>query len=80
MVRVKIEESSCSVYCIQETKMQAFDHTSVRKMAPKCFNKFAFALSEGASRGIFVGWNGSQFLGHVLYSSKFVITIQFSSI
>jgi hypothetical protein len=58
---------------------QSFDHTTVRKMAPGRFNKFVFSPSEGASGGIFVGWNGSQFLGQVLYSSKFAITIQFSS-
>jgi exonuclease III len=77
--RAKIEESTCSIFCIQESKFQSFDHSTMRKFAPKRFNKHAFSPSEGASGGIVVGWNGSQFLGQVLYCSKFAITIQFSS-
>jgi hypothetical protein len=46
----------------------------MRKFAPKHFNKYAFSPSQGASGGIVVGWNDQ-----VLYSSKFAITIQFSS-
>jgi exonuclease III len=41
-VRAKIEESSCVIICLQETKMQALDHSEVRKMAPKRFNKYAY--------------------------------------
>jgi hypothetical protein len=77
-VRSKIEESNCVIVCLQETKRQSFDHSAVRKMAPKRFNKFAFAPSQGASGGIFVGWNGSIFSGTVLHSCKFAITILFT--
>jgi hypothetical protein len=48
-------------------------------LAPKRFNKFAYTPSDGASRGILVGWNGSVFNGNTLFSSKFAITIQFTS-
>jgi exonuclease III len=79
-IRAKIEESACAVFCMQETKIQSFDHSMVRKMAPKRFNKFAFVLSEGASGVLFVGWNDAIFSGELLYSSKFAITIKFTSI
>jgi exonuclease III len=79
VVRGKIEESSCSIFCIQESKLQSFDHSSMRKFTPKRFNKYAFSPSVGASGGIILGWNGSQFLGQVIFNSKFAITIQFSS-
>jgi exonuclease III len=44
-VRAKIEESSCSIVCIQETKRAFFDPSFVRKLAPKRFNKIAFVPS-----------------------------------
>jgi hypothetical protein len=50
-IRAKIEESACAVFCLQETKIQSSDHSLVRKMAPKRFNKFSFVPSEGATGG-----------------------------
>jgi exonuclease III len=41
--RAKIEESACSIFCIQESKIQSFDHNTMRKFAPKRFNKYAFS-------------------------------------
>jgi hypothetical protein len=49
-------------------------------MAPKRFNKFTFSPAEGASGGIFIGWNGSIFDGMVLNISKFVVTVKFTSL
>jgi exonuclease III len=54
-VRSKIEESDSSIFCIQETKMQAIEHSFIKKLAPKRFNKFAYSPSEGASWGILIG-------------------------
>jgi exonuclease III len=54
-VRAKIEETACAIFCLQETKRQHFDHSSVRKLAPKRFNKYAFVPSEETSGGILVG-------------------------
>jgi hypothetical protein len=60
--------------------MQVFDQSVVKKIAPKTFNKFAFAPFEGASGGIFVGWNSSIFTSQILYVSKFAITIKFMDV
>jgi exonuclease III len=79
-VRAKIEESSCVIICLQETKMQALDHSEVRKMAPKRFNKYAYIPSDGASGGIFMGWNSSILTGQVLYTSKFALTVKFTAV
>jgi hypothetical protein len=49
-------------------------------MAPKRFNKFVYVPSEGASGGLFVGWNDTVFSGELLFSSKFAITIKFTSV
>ena len=33
-VKEKIEESACSIFCIQETKRSHFDHSYIKKLAP----------------------------------------------
>jgi exonuclease III len=47
-VRAKIEENSCSIFCIQETKIDSFDCSSMKKITPKRFSKFTFMPSIGA--------------------------------
>jgi hypothetical protein len=64
---------------LQETKRQAFDPSTIRKMIPKRFNKFAFSLSQGASGGILIGWNGSHLVGQVIHNCRFAITALFTS-
>jgi len=53
-VREKIEESSCSVICLQEMKREHFDASYIRKFAPRRFDSFDFIPSVGASGGILV--------------------------
>jgi len=60
-IKAKIEENACSVYCIQETKRDNFDHSFIKKLVPKRFNKFEYSPSEGALGGILMGWNSSIF-------------------
>ena len=79
-VKEKIDESACAIYCIQETKRNHFDHTFIKKLAPKRFKKFAFSPSVGNSRGILMGWNSSLFNGDIIESNKFSITVKFSSL
>ena len=78
-VKEKIEECACSIYCIQETKRDRFDHSFIKKLAPKRFNKFAFSPSTGTSGGILLGWNNSVFSGEVIEINKFSISVNFSS-
>jgi exonuclease III len=79
-IRAKIEESSCAIFCLQETKTQVFDHSAVKKMTPKRFNKFAWVPSEGASGGIFMGWNSAIFTRQVVFTSRFALTIKFTTV
>jgi exonuclease III len=46
-VRAKIEESACVIFCLQETKMQSFDHSLVRKMAPDVITSLLMYLQKG---------------------------------
>jgi exonuclease III len=77
-IKEKIEESACAVFCIQETKRDHFEH-SIKKLAPKRFNKFAFSPSEGTSGGILMGWNSSIFSGEVIQINKFAVIVKFTS-
>ena len=56
-VRAKIEESKCSIICLQETKVEHFDLRSIRAFFLRRFDRFAFSPSVGASGGILVIWN-----------------------
>lgn len=78
-VRAKIEESACSVVCIQETKKEVIDCSFMKKVVPKRFNKFAYAPSQGASGGILMAWVDAALEGQVLYISDFAISVQFRS-
>jgi exonuclease III len=78
-IKEKIEESACAIFCIQETKRDHFDHSYIKKLAPKRFDKFAYSPSEGASGGILMGWNGSIFTGEIIQINKFAVTVQFTS-
>jgi exonuclease III len=79
-VRNKIEESLCSVICLQETKREHFDMSYIRKFTPRRFDKFEFIPSIGASGGILVIWNSSLFMGTVIDKQQFGISFSFQSL
>jgi endonuclease/exonuclease/phosphatase family metal-dependent hydrolase len=79
VVRDKIEESACSVFCLQETKKEHFDQQFVRNFAPRRYDYFDFVPSIGASGGILVGWNTSHFRGQVIDKQPYGITVSFTS-
>jgi len=78
-IRNKIEESTCSVICLQETKRENFDISFIRNFAPRCFDCFDFIPSVGASGGLLVLWASSFFTGVVFEKLQFSITVDFSS-
>ena len=79
-VRNKIEESGCSIICLQETKIQSFDLPLIRKFAPRCFDKFDFVASHGASGGILLVWNSAIFSGIMIDKQSFGLTVNFTSL
>ena len=77
--RDKIEESGCSVICLQETKMQHIDMQFLRKFTPRRFDKYDFIPSSGASGGILCIWNSAVFVGTTVDKQSFGLTISFTS-
>jgi exonuclease III len=78
-VRAKIEESQCSIICLQETKMEFFYHRIIKKFCPKHFDNFVYSPSVGASGGIIVLWNSSIFAGALVEIQRFSVVVNFTS-
>jgi hypothetical protein len=78
-IRNMIEESVCVAFCFQETKKSSLDITFLKNFCPRYFNKFEFVPSVGASGGLLTVWNSSQFIGELIYSGTFAITIKLTS-
>ena len=78
-VRNKIEESACSIICLQETKKELVDLPFIRNFAPKHFDQFNFIPSNGASGGLLVIWCSSVFMGRILEKHSFSIIVEFTS-
>jgi exonuclease III len=78
-IRQKLEENNCAVYCIQETKREHFDHSFIKKFAPKRYDQFAHSPSHGLSGGIILGWNSSVFSGQVIHNLNYAVTVKFTS-
>ena len=67
-VRQKIDESACSIACLQETKCEVIDQRFIRKCCPQCFDQFIHVPSSGASGGLLVVWNTALFAGKLIES------------
>ena len=74
----KIEESSASIVCLQETKKEDFDLHFIRNFAPKRFDKYAFVPSEGASGGLLILWPSKVFTAHMVLMESFGLVMHFS--
>lgn len=59
--------------------MEIINNSTMKKLAPKRFSKFAFAPSVGASGGILIGWIDAAFQGTVVEIKNFAITMEFQS-
>ena len=79
-IRAKIEESHCSIICLQESKCEKLDIRKIRSFCPRRFDQFAFSPSVGASGGILVIWNPSAFERELVESQRFSIVVSFKSV
>ena len=76
-IRAKINESSCHIVCLQETKRDNFDQLYLKKFCTKQLNSFAFFPSVGASGGIITIWNNNVFSGDVIQANAYCVTVKF---
>ena len=54
VVKQKIDESGCSVFCLQETKCMHIDHRFIRRFCPRRFDNFAYVPSVGSSASMVI--------------------------
>jgi exonuclease III len=50
-LKSKINEASCDIICLQETKRAIFHISYIKKFCPAMFDSFEFVPLEGASDG-----------------------------
>jgi exonuclease III len=79
-LRSKIEESQCSIICVQETKCEVIDHKLIRNCCPKRFDSFVYSPSVGASGGILVLWNSAVFSGSLVELQRYGVIVNFTSV
>lgn len=75
----KITESKSEIICLQETKRDNFDVGFIKKLCPAAFDEFVYLPSVGASGGILVAWMSSVFLGNLIFSNHFALSVEFTS-
>ena len=78
-IAIKIEESQCTIICLQETKRATFDSAYVKNFFPKRVNKFEFLPSVGPSGGLLVARNDQVFSGQIYHINAFALSIQITS-
>ena len=78
-IRNKIDESSCIVLCLKETKREHFDTQYIRNFALRRLDRYDYVPSIGSSGGLLVLWASSMFDGSVLEKHQFAITLAFTS-
>lgn len=74
----KIEESSSTIICLQETKREQFDMAYIKIFCPNRISKFEYLPSIAASGGILIAWNGTLLEGEVMFQNRFSLSIQFT--
>jgi exonuclease III len=60
-IRNRIQESSCDIICLQETKREDFDSAYIRNFCPVVFDSFNFVPLVGTSGGIPTIWKSNKF-------------------
>ena len=78
-VKQKIDESGCSIVCLQETKCMHIDQHFIRKFCPRHFDNFVYVPSADASAGMVVIWNSSCFIGNLIEAKPYGIIVKLQS-
>ena len=77
-VKQKIDESGCSIICLQETKCMHIDQRFLRKFCPRRFDNFVYMPSFGASGGLLIIWNSAFFSGKLIEAHSYGIIVEFA--
>jgi exonuclease III len=74
-----INESSCDIVCLQETKRATFDLPYIKNFCPPAFDSFEYIPSASVSRGTIIIWKSSRFMGQVEFRNDYAMTMEFTS-
>lgn len=71
-------ESKSEIIYLQKTK-ETFDINFIKNLCPSDFDSFEFLPSVGASGGILVVWKSNAFMGQLVFSNDYAISVEFTS-
>jgi exonuclease III len=78
-IRSKILETGYDIICLQETKKEFFDQSSIKRFCPSSFDCFEFIPSVGASRGTIILWKSNRFTCRVIDHNGYTMSMEFVS-
>jgi exonuclease III len=78
-IKSKIQETSCDIICLQETKREFFDLAYIKNFYPPAYDSFEYVPSKGASGGIITIWKSTRFNGHKIFQNNFALSIELVS-
>lgn len=80
LVNCLIQDSSCDIVCLHETKLQEFNDRLLKSLRGKKFDCWDVKDSEGSSDGLLTCWNSSLFTCVPFYNYNFSISTYFQSL
>lgn len=74
-----ILSSQANIVCIQESKLQDLNNSTLRSIGGPCLDTFDFLQFLGTAKGIIMAWDSTQVIGNLIYKGSFSITIRFTN-
>jgi exonuclease III len=78
-IRNKVQECSCDIICLQETKRDSFDPVYLKNFCPPSFDSFDYIPAEGTSGGNIIIWKSNRFNGQTIFQNNYALSIEFTS-
>ena len=76
-IRAFLDRSSCSIVCIQESKLSSFSAADHSEIAGPRFDMHAALDANGTRGGILLCWRSDRFTASTVVTREFSITARF---
>jgi exonuclease III len=78
-IKSKIQETSCDIICLQETKRELLDLPYIKNFCPPTYDSFEYVPSERFSGGIISFWKSTRFNAHKIFQNNFALSLELVS-
>jgi exonuclease III len=76
VIHSKVQESPCSIICLQETKREHFDEQYLKQFCPSNLNCFEISPLVGASGSLIMIWNNNLFDGVLVLANTISVIVK----